>query len=375
MILDFLLDKAALGFYSNGEVRTLNPLSLCTDTRGLTGTEVNAFGLAHTLAGLGHHVRVWSHYGIPEDIIHTTDEGGSLEYRNLPLRERMALPDVAVAFHDARPIQWWQARLKVVWHQTIQPPFLKDAQYPCVDLYLSATNHNAAHLCQYTNGKPWRVVPNGWDYGAYPQPQPVPGRLFYHTSPERGLHVLLKALPLIQREVPEAHLVAWSNLEHIRAHPPQYHAILEGLEACNALVTLHPHGGSRQDVLASLATATLLAYPSEPPMPCEVMPVSIMEACALGVPVVTAPSDGFEKAFNGALLTSPSPPSRHLDAFVEKVVALLRNGALRDMRSRRERLWAAGVTFTRTARLFLGIIEEALRDKAREARRKVAYAE
>jgi len=60
-MLDFLLGPAALGF-SRGLLRRLDPARLCDDPRGLSGTEVNALGLAYALAAQGHTVRVWSYW-------------------------------------------------------------------------------------------------------------------------------------------------------------------------------------------------------------------------------------------------------------------------------------------------------------------------
>lgn len=367
MLIDFILSPYTIGF-ERGLPRLLDPFRLCNDPRGLSGTEVNALGLAQELAKQGHHMRLWSHWRYQAEFHVLTGRkapyNGRLHYVQLAFGPPNTAPDVAVAFHDATPLRNWPAGLKVVWHQTLTPPHYELMPTEEVDLYLSATQRNAAHLAQYTGDKPWAVVPNGWDVGTFPPHKPIPGRLFYHTSPERGLHLLLQALPAIRARVPEAHLVAWCRMQELQYHHhDRWQAIMEGLERCKGLVEFHDSGGSRNEVLASLATAACVAYPSDPPMPCEVMPVSLMEACAIGVPVVTAPSDGFEAAFGDAIITTPSPPSQHLEEFIHDIsLILLQDFWARD-REKAGRQWAQQHTFAQSAQRFQAVIVEALAQK------------
>ncbi len=320
MTFDFLLGPYALGFLE-GEVRRLNPLGLCDDPRGLSGTEVNALGLAHALADLGHEVRLWSSW--TEEVCR--EGAGRLLFRQLADGQSGPPAEVAIAFHDPQPMRAWQAPYKLIWHQTVTPPEYVSMRRDQVDGYISATLHNAWCLSQYASpSTPWKVIANGWNFGTYCRPHPVPGRLFYHTSPERGLHVLLNALVLIQRQVPKAHLVVWCRLETARGHHDAiWQQIVTGLRACGESVEVHGEGGSRNQVLQALSTAQVFAYPSEPNAPCEVMPMSVLEACATGVPVVCAPSDKFDKAFGKAIDVCPAPPSAHLETFVAHVCRVL----------------------------------------------------
>ena len=348
MTFDFLLGPAALGF-SQGLLRRLDPTRLCDDCRGLSGTEVNALGLAYALAAQGHTVCAWS-YWTQEALCRT--EKSCVHFLQLTEREHhIARADVAIAFHDPQPLRLWQARQKFVWHQTITPPDYLSMRYDTVDGYISATLHNAWWLSRYTPPEAsWSVIANGWDFGTYCTPAPVPGRLVYHTSPERGLHVLLKAMPLIHARVPEAHLVIWCRLETaMEHHRALWEQIRDGLETCAPYVEVHGQGGSRNQVLQALAQAAVFAYPSEPNMPCEVMPMSVLEACAAGVPVVAAPSDKFEKAFGRAIDVSPSPPSGHLDAFVDRVCRVLTDPGWALSRRERGQHLANRLTLDKTA--------------------------
>jgi glycosyltransferase involved in cell wall biosynthesis len=368
VLLDILLSHYELGHTAQGHRRVLNPMRLCDDPVGLSGTEVNILGIAEVLARQGHTVRLFSHW--TEEATRFYEPAGELAFYQLASPYRPQAPyiaDVALAVHDSTPILDWPSGLKVVWHQTIRPPFAERLGQEPVALYLSSTAWNAHTLRRRTGTTPWEVVPNGWDYGIIPAWKPVPGRLFFHTSPERGLHILLRALPLIRARVPEAHLVIWSRLRSLDGLPHQRAMIEAGLHEHADCIELHANGGSRNEVLASLATAACVAYPSEPNLPCEVMPVSLMEACGIGVPVITAPSDQFQLAFGHALDLCPSPPSQYLGTLVEHICRVLETRGLALQLSVRGRLWAQWHTRELAAQRLLHVLRYALERKEAHA--------
>lgn len=358
MLFDFLLSAYSLG-HSQGQVRVFDATALSTLPRGLTGTEVTMFGLAQQLEKLEHTVRIFTCWK-PESLLVTHENF----YQIAAGPELDDIADVVVAFHDASPLTGWPACVRLCWHQTVKPPNSDRITHEPVDAYIASTDVSAQHLSQMTPDIPWYTVPNGWDYGAYPQSRPVPGRIFYHTSAERGLHLLLKAYPLIRRRVHKAHLVVYTRLETVKQHHPGIWSEIEaGMQQPGMSLELHPEGASRHVVLEALSRAQVLAYPSEPNMPCEVMPLSVMEACALGVPVVTAPSDGFEQVFGRAIDVSAFPPSQHLDFFVEHVVRVLTEPDWCSDLGQRGKQWARGYKFAQTAKQFLAVVDSVLRQR------------
>lgn len=363
MLLDFLVPDTVLSFGRDRLPRTLAADRLWDDPRGLSGTEVNLLGVANELTRLGHTVRLFTRF---------TSAGAPTipcQWHQLSDGARHPVADVAIAFHDSLPLREWPAGLKVAWHQTITPPNYELMAEEDVDLYISATALNAATLQRYTGAKRWAIVPNGWDIGPYAEAAPVPGRLFYHTSAERGLLYLLRAMPQIRRACPEAHLVVWARTDTIEGHHPVLWAEIDALlPRLKGAVSWHTAGGSRREVLASLATASVVAYPSQPNAPCEVMPVSLMEACATGVPVVTSPSDHFDRAFHGALSCTPAPVVDHLKAFAEGVITLVQEPHLRQAFVTCGRTFAEGHRFQHTVRRLLAAFAAA------QTRKGEAYA-
>src|SRR6266850_1608154 len=358
MLFDFLLSPYALG-HAQGQVRALDASALCLDPLGLTGTEVTAFGLARVLARQNHAVRFYTCWRVHGQILPGLS---AHQIASGPVLDEIA--DVAVAFHDASPLTGWPAAIRLAWHQTVTPPNSERMAQEPVDAYIACTDVSAQHLSKLTPNIPWYTVSNGWDYGVYPLPRPVEGRIFYHTSAERGLHLLLNAYPLIRRRVHKAHLVVYTRLATVKDHHPDlWHAMEDEMYQPGMSLELHPEGASRNVVLEALSRAQVLAYPSEPNMPCEVMPLSVMEACALGVPVVTAPSDGFELAFDKAIDICPSPPSQHLETFAQHVVHVLTDYKWRHDLGRRGKMWARKHMFLHTAREFLTVVGQVLRHK------------
>lgn len=358
MIFDFILSECALGFDTQGQVRALDPSRLCDDPRGLSGTEVNALGLAHALAAKGHVVRLYSFLTSPGlRIVKMQDNLWAYDMRAALVLEPAT---VAIAFHDSRPLAAWRAQYKIAWHQTLAPPFAEHLFHPSINLYLSATMENAVHLCDhYAPQGLWGSIPNGWDFGEYPVfHEPIPGRLVYHTSAERGLWLLLEALPTIKAAVPETHLEIYCRRQYLtRCYPAVAQAITKALYPCQAYVTWHEEGVSRNAVLRALSAASVFAYPSEPPQPCEVMPMAVAEACALRVPVVTAPSSHFEDVFrNAGLMLCPTPPSEHLDIFAEHVIAMLTRPELQQKARSSATTWASAHTFSKLSEELLTLI-------------------
>ncbi len=308
---------------------------LCDQPPGISGTELQLFGQAQELARRGHQVTVFSRFA--ED--HAVN-GVRYWQLDAPQVERA---DIAIAYHDGRPLDNWKADRKVCYHQTfLVSNRQQDATYTGADFadtYLSATERCAAHLRRSYGWKDVRVVPNAWDLGTIRPWKPVPGRLVFTTSVDRGAHRLLEALPLIKARVPEAHVVV------LRRGSPTALAKLQaaGAELVGPL--------SRNEALALLATSACYAYPCDVPSPCEVFPVSMLEACATGVPVVLAPDDGIEAVFGPGVELSlgvKKEPVLWKEEFVERVVKVLTESDHAAALSMRAKGWAADYTFKRT---------------------------
>lgn len=309
-----------------------DPSRLCDDPRGLSGTEMPMFAMARELVRRGEDVTIFSRFKGDERIL----AGGffGAHCRELEEGANWEPADIAIAFHDGRRLKDWPAKRKVALHQSYEFPNERLDGWDFADTYLTATEACARYHAEL-RGKPFHVVPNCWDFGTYHPWRPIPGRIVFTTSVDRGAHRLLEVFPEIRRRVPGAHIMMLS-----RGSPG-----LMDLTSSDG-VTLLPEQ-SRSQVLELLSTASALAYPCDPPVRCEVFPMSVTEACAAGVPVVMAPADGLEELFfGGPLMTRPIKTNPHTwqEDFVDQVVRVLSDRQYAEFWGESGKDWAAPFT-------------------------------
>lgn len=325
---------------------------------GLSGTEIPMFGMAFELAQWGHGVTVYSRFEEEIALTDHPDEGwtGADDPRDWPSRPCVKFRDLdspkdhcdlAIAFHDGRRLDGWPAKKKALLAQCFllpnrsQTAEFRDADF--ADIYITATDHVARHLERAYGWPKVHVVPNAWDFGAYHPWKPIPGRIIYTTSLERGFHRLLEAFPAIRERVPEAHVVAFERggpaVEKLKANP------VEGVTLLKA--------SSLNAVLEELAKASVMAYPCDPSAPTEVFPLSILQACATGLPVVLAPDDNLEELLGDGVMLSPGVkqnPGTWLGEFVGRVVGMLWSQETSKYWSMRGRRFAAPFTHEASTR-------------------------
>jgi glycosyltransferase involved in cell wall biosynthesis len=300
-------------------VPRLDPKHLCDAPHGLSGTEVNMFGLARELGNRGHTVSIFSKWTQERRL--EFEGNGSIQFVQLDHANWQAAPNtVIVSYHDARPLEQWSGpkAFKIAHHQSYGVSPQEDAR-KFADLYWTPTERVSNY---HRERRGWEVItiPNAWDFGTFKEWKPTPGRLIYHTSMERGFHRLVEAFPHIKKQVPEAHIVAFG-----RGGPQAFERMKE-LCKNNVELVLARHS-SRNFVLEHLAAAACFAYPCDVPSPCEVWPMSVTDALATGVPVVLAPDDGIERVFEeGACIVGEVKTSEDwLEDFVESTVNVLKN--------------------------------------------------
>lgn len=303
-----------------------------------------------------------------------------VDYVRLTETQGLRPPEVAFAFYDTRPLMGIPARLRIASHHTLIPHHswiwndVNTAPCDWARDYLKTTH--APHSV-------WKTLPNaveGLDGVKY---RPTPGRVIYHTSPDRGLHLLLNAWPQIRARVPHATL-------HVVGAPEEIiemsdHAVLAGgyfwqraQELKTGLDIAHKAGGvqllgrlPREALLRELEAAACFAFPAEVSAPSETFSISLLECCDIGVPVVLTPVDALESIYanSGALLV-PGPARETMPAFVDSVCSVLTDRDLARAVSDVERTFALGFSFDKSARVLDDIITEGL-SKAR-ARKEAA---
>jgi glycosyltransferase involved in cell wall biosynthesis len=317
---------------------------LFNSPKGISGTEIQIFGNAFILASAGHDVSIYSRWDNP-------CRHNGINYKNLNSPQEKS--DVAIAYHDARPLGRWNTKLKIALHQSYSLTQEEDNN-KFADIYLSATqkciDFHRRTRSLWSQSK-WGTVHNSWNLGTFLPWNPVPGRIIFTTSVERGFHRLMEAFPLIKKQVPEAHVLVF-----YRGGPG-----LVGLNSNEDISVYRP--SSRNKVLEVLSSASVMAYPCDPPSPCEVWPMSVTEACATGVPVVLAPDDWIEEIFAGGVHLVPpvkQNPDTWIHEFVDQTVKILTDKSSALALSEKGKAWAKPYIFENSSNELLKIINGSL---------------
>ncbi len=349
--IDLLYDGyASLNGTPDHLVPKLDPNDLCGAPHGLSGTEIHLFGTARELVRRGHDVRVYASWTSPS--LSTPDGWSAFQISGGPVHP----PDVAIAYHDARPLARWRGCFKAAHHQSYGLSPQEDATR-FAEAYFSATEA-CARYHRARRGWDVRVVPNGWDYGEHQPWRPVPGRLIWNTGFERGFHRLMEALPAIVQRVPEAHVVAFTRggpdaLQRANEFENRMNdslgAASNGFGGGRRVAIRATH--SRNEVLKTVATAACFAYPCDPPSPTEVWPMSVTDCMATGVPVVLSPDDDLEELFKCGVALLPgvkASPEHWLEDLVENSAVVLKEPIIAETLGYAGMRWARDQTFARS---------------------------
>lgn len=290
------------------------------------GCRTGFLGLAKAMAAKGYRVRAFSTF------LDRHVERNGVEYIRLDQMRSYGKPDALLAYYDTSPLVGETGMLRIASHHTYTPY----AHFEWADVNTAPSQPAVDHLrARYEPHGTWYVLPNGVELSV--DRKPVPGRVIYHTSPDRGLHLLLAAWPEIRRRLPHATLHVVGPVEEAACladiegvNPKIRHRaslLRDGLLAAQEAGGVELLGRVSRPVLDNeLAEASLFAFPGSVSAPCETFSVSIMECLAIGLPVVMSPVDALEHVYGGAVTMVASPAEDHMPEFIDSVVSVLRDG-------------------------------------------------
>lgn len=186
------------------------------------------------------------------------------------------------------------------------------------------------------------VVENPCDLGYFGLPRnPVPGRILLPgvVIPRKGVLPMLRALAIVQRALPEAHLhVAGST----QSRPDYYAACTDYVRQAGLTESVaflgHLSRGEMREEYAAAATVVLPSFQ-------ETAPIAIAEAMAAGVPVVATRAGGVSDmvadGVTGRTLLAPAPPEGDPEALAEALIEMLSRPELAEAMGQRARAVAA----------------------------------
>ena len=301
------------------------------EERPLGGTETGAIRLAESLHNLGHKVVVFtSHENPPE-----TDP----RYYHLTQARGLRGVDVFICIREWIPLVYQiPTRKKFFWTgdapDQVHNFGLGDKRVAkLVDGVLAVSEWHADVLSEesgYPRDKCF-AIKNGIHLPFFSEPDfsNKKPRLFYASTPFRGLEHLVRLFPLIRKEVPEAELYVFSGFDVYKGkqeYSPeiqaQFKAVFEALEKMEGVVL---KGNVKQaELSAEMQQAKILAYPNTFK---ETSCIVVMEAQASGcVPVTSALGALPETVGECGIALEGSPGEGDYDErFVAECVKLLRD--------------------------------------------------
>jgi len=220
------------------------------------------------------------------------------------------------------------------------------------DSYVFPSRWHAEFMTRHSSIAPERidVVPNG-----VPATFGVDGirrdpfRVYHASSPDRGLHHLLRAWPLVAAAEPRAKLDVFYELRNylnIAMSPRSGIAVrLRGDEVMRAVDALEGfpgvtmRGGKGQGAVRRVAAASgVMAYPCDPIFPTETFGSAVLEAYAFGCEVVLSDADCFKSLWGGTLDLMPVRETRDPRRVADRILRAM-EAAQRPRQPRRYKTW------------------------------------
>lgn len=310
-------------------------------TRGLGGRETAIVKLAEQWAIRGHHVECF----VPVERPHAIDypSGGRIEW--IPWKAAQVYLntgsyDALVSWEYPKAATWdgVAENIPVVLVGMQVAHIYMDAEWDqLISGYVPLSRWAGDFLIEQTSGviswdKMW-AIPNGIDLSRYEPPKIDQTRrnsrlFFYSSSPDRGLHHILRLWPRMRKELdPAAELhVAYGAERWIESakwsHSAQGDLAIEIEWRLANTPGVVNRGSMRQDALAILQQqSALLPYTADTMQATETGCITITEAMAAGCPVVTTDCDCIPSEYGHIARIVPLPfnEDRYLET-IEKVL-------------------------------------------------------
>jgi glycosyltransferase involved in cell wall biosynthesis len=304
----------------------------------LGGGETAMVNLAMALGRRGHDVTV---------VADVTEEGRHASVNWVQWESEEERPD-------------WQAAPCDVFIGCDQPTILANAQNARLRILDTQNNHfKISHVASYVDlvvaRSRWHaeilaeydatirpdqcvVMPNGVDDSRFKGParERNPKRLFYSSSPDRGLHHLLKIWPLVYERVPDVELHVYYDVRRWFEKAKWDMSIL-GMRAWDVASVIGDeeheidplpgviyHGPTDQQTLARhMRESSLLLYPCDTMQPTEGFCITIAEALLAGCGVVTTDCDALRELWSDWVTMLPLPVADQEELWANAIVRLM----------------------------------------------------
>jgi len=339
------------GYWGN-----IDPEELLAGERQVGGGETAMLNISKELAALGHEVVLFY------DVARFGKFSG-VDYLPLSMYIPMACNmdhDVLVSWDAPFALRYNDRATKRVLAIQLNDAFIGPFDWT-IDYYFHPSRWHAQRFWglypEMTRDKSFWGLTNGIDYGRYVELDNVPRnskRVIYSSSPDRGLHHLLRIWPRVALEVPEAELHVFYDAQKWLDNDAQVVAAggttvtSERAAAIREYLKRPPrsvyfHGGVGQSVLAiEQMKSGIMAYPCDPVRPTEGFSMSVLEGITAGCEVITTDADALNELWASAPGVTILPLPFDDEVWASTLISKLRNGGPADrIRVRSDLTWTA----------------------------------
>lgn len=321
------------------------------EERPLGGTETGVIRLAEQLYEMGHSVEVFTRFNYNAATINDRITGP--KYFSPEHIHKSAIFDVLVLVKDYRPARFQLPAKKVFYwtgdgpEQYINFGIGDKRMIKAINALLTVSEWQADILCQ-TSGFPrdkTYFLGNGIHLPYFEGNLTKSSKkLFYSSSPNRGLAIAYQAYKLVQKQHPDATLQVFAGFDVYNDHSPfsgplldQFMALKELMSKDNSIV-IH-NNLLQKDLAKQIMTCSALFYPNQF---VETSCIVALEAQAAGCPVLASNTGGLPETVSdrGVLISGIPGSSEYILKFSQATINLLNDPKTLSRLSQRTRSYA-----------------------------------
>jgi len=208
------------------------------------------------------------------------------------------------------------------------------------------------------------LIGNGVDLARYDQPvEKVPGRFIYSSSPDRGLHHLLRMWPILKAKHPHITLRIFYPMDALMDARWQHWLPSEWarvIDEGRSLEGVEYVGAVDQATLArEQLAAELMVYPCDPAANCETFCITALECAAARTPMLLGASDCLPDVYGQVAYFGDVPI---LDsAWIDAISSLIEDSELRQRNIEKARAFAEEHTWSRVGDAWHFFLSERLK--------------
>ncbi len=209
------------------------------------------------------------------------------------------------------------------------------------------------------------VIHLGVDLGYYEEDiETIPNRIIYCSSPDRGLHHLLRIWPKVREHVPDAELhifYSFEGFERNKWRMDKYASTWWEVRSHLDQPGIVNHGPVGKQTLAKeQMKAALMAYPSDLYVDGETFCMAVLENMAAGTPCLISDAAALAGVYGDAAAILPRPIED--EHWITAIVRLLTEEGLRQTYIERGLEFARGHTWDKAIEAWDKTVQERVRD-------------